>query len=61
MNSLIKNPFFDLDLSELKTVLNGILDMLSLNDVFELNELSADIMNNLDSSHDQKVSKGLWF
>jgi len=59
LNSLIKNPFFDLDLSELKTVLNGILDMLSLNDVFELNELSADIMNNLDSSHDQKVSKGL--
>jgi hypothetical protein len=59
LNFLIKNPFFDLDLSELKTVLNAILDMLSLNDVFELNELSADIMNNLDSSHDQKVSKGL--
>jgi len=59
LNFLIKNPFFDLELSELKTVLNAILDMLSLNDVFELNELSADIMNNLDSSHDQKVSKGL--
>ncbi len=59
MNFLIKNPFFDLELSELKTVLNAILDMLSLNDVFELNELSADIMNNLDTSHDQKVSKGL--
>jgi hypothetical protein len=59
LNFLIKNPFFDLELSELKTVLNAILDMLSLNDVFELNELSADIMNNLDTSHDQKVSKGL--
>ena len=48
----------NLDANELSLVLNGMLNMLSLNDVFDSNILADDIMKNLDSSHDQKISKG---
>jgi hypothetical protein len=45
-------------MNELKQALNGILNMLNLNDVFDSDSLADDIRKNLDSSHDQKISKG---
>ena len=46
------------DANEIKLVLNGMLNMLSLNDVFDSDSLADNIRKNLDLSHDQKISKG---